>query len=100
MDVEKSVAIMDCVAGAGKTTLLLSIAMWFIRRKRTQNTEGCLHYVTETQELADDFLQRLEELEGSNEGIFPLGSVRHASERRSWLSCIYIYVYLRINMYM
>ena len=102
MDVQKSVAMLDCVAGAGKTTLLLSIAMWFIRRKKVEKTEGILHYVTETQELADDFHQRLVVLEGSDEGIFPLGFVGHASERRSCVSREYldIDVYLAICMSM
>ena len=75
--IEKSVAVMDCVAGAGKTTMLLSLAMWAIKRKE-KGAEGCLHYVCETQELADDFYVRLVELMQSNDGIFPLGCVPSA----------------------
>ena len=73
MDIEKSVAIMDCVAGAGKTTILLSMAMWTIKRNEKDGNDGCLHYMAENQELADDFQKRLTDLMNSSEGIFPLG---------------------------
>ena len=73
MDIDKSVAIMDCVAGAGKTTILLSLAMWAIHRKEGETDAGCIHYMAENQELADDFQKRLVDLMGSADGIFPLG---------------------------
>ena len=73
MDINKSVAIMDCVAGAGKTTILLCMAMWSIKRNEDDGYDGCLHYMAENQQLADDFLNRLTDLMDSKEGIFPLG---------------------------
>ena len=58
MELDRSVAIMDCVAGAGKTTILLAMAMWTIKRSR-EGCDGCLHYMAENQELVDDFHKRL-----------------------------------------
>ena len=82
MDIDKSVAIMDCVAGAGKTTILLSLAMWTIKRQEGESDAGCVHYMAENQELADDFQKRLEDLMGSSEGIFPLGYDQKNKEDR------------------
>ena len=78
MNIDKSVAIMDCVAGAGKTTILLSLAMWTIKRNQ-EGGDGCFHYMAENQELADDFQSRLTDLMGSGDGIFPLGFERFCS---------------------
>ena len=72
MDLDKSVTIMDCVAGAGKTTILLAMAMWIIKKNR-EGSDVCLHYMAESQELADDFRDQLVKLLGSRDGIFPLG---------------------------
>ena len=83
MDLDKSVAIMDCVAGAGKTTILLAMALWTLKRNRA-GFKGCLHYMAENQELVDDFHKRLQDLEKSSDGIFPLGyDQAHRQDRLS-----------------
>ena len=83
MDLDKSVAIMDCVAGAGKTTILLAMAMWTLKRNRA-GYKGCFHYMAENQELVDDFHNRLQDLEKSSDGIFPLGyDQAHGQDRLS-----------------
>ena len=50
MDIDNSVAIMDCVAGAGKTTILLALAMCAINRQEGESDAGCVHYMAENQE--------------------------------------------------
>ena len=72
--IDKSFVCFDCVAGSGKTTILLCLALWMLHVREIQNHPGCMHYMTENQALADDFLERLIALQGNNIGIFPLGS--------------------------
>ena len=71
-NLDSSFALLDCIAGSGKTTILVSLALWMLRLKEL-GAGGCLHYVTETQEMVNEFLARVREVNRSAEGIAPIG---------------------------
>ena len=69
---DSSFSVLDCIAGSGKTTILVSLALYMIHVSE-EGPKGCLHYMTETQEMVQEFIARVREVQGSDEGIAPIG---------------------------
>ena len=81
-NLDKSFCVLDCIAGSGKSTILVSVALW-TPRQRKLGGQGCLHYMTETQEMVTEFVQRVQEVQGSSEGTAAIGFEREANVDRS-----------------
>ena len=74
---DKSFSVLNCVAGSGKTTLLVSLALWMLADK-AKGGKGSLHYMTETQEMVNEFVNLVREVHGDNAGIAVIGYDREA----------------------
>ena len=71
-NIDSSFTVLDCIAGAGKTTMLVALALWMLHNKRL-GFGGCLHYMTETQEMVNEFIARVQHIHQSSEGITAIG---------------------------
>ena len=78
---DKSFSVLNCVAGSGKTTLLVSLALWMLADK-AKGGKGSLHYMTETQEMVNEFVNLVREVHGDNAGIAVIGYDREAGVDR------------------
>ena len=65
-------SVLDRRGGSGKTTILVSLALWMTNRSQ-EGSRGCLNYMTETQEMVNEFLQRGQEICGISESIEGIG---------------------------
>ena len=71
-NINSSFTVLDCTAGSGKTTIFVALALWMLSQTET-GFQGCLHYVTETQEMVMEFIDRVREVTGRNDGVAPIG---------------------------
>ena len=78
---DSSFSVLNCVAGSGKTTLLVSLALWMLADK-AKGGKGSLHYMTETQEMVNEFVLRVQEVQGDTAGIAVIGYDREAGVDR------------------
>ena len=80
-NIDSSFTVLDCIAGAGKTTILVALALWMLHQKRSEYG-GCLHYMTETQEMVNEFIARVRHVHQSSEGITAIGYDRVTGDDR------------------
>ena len=80
-NIDSSFTVLDCIAGAGKTTMLVALALWMLHNKRL-GFGGCLHYMTETQEMVNEFIDRVRHVHKSCEGITAIGYDRVTGDDR------------------
>ena len=80
-NLDMSFCVLDCIAGSGKTTIFVFLALWMLMQ-REAGAQGCLHYMTETQEMVTEFVQRVKDVHGNSEGIAAIGFDREANVDR------------------
>ena len=80
-NIDSSFTVLDCIAGAGKTTILVALALWMLHQKHS-GSGGCLHYMTETQEMVNEFIARVRHIHQSSEGIAAIGYDRVTGDDR------------------
>ena len=71
-NINSSFTVLDCTAGSGKTTIFVALALWMLRQNES-GFQGCLHYVTETQEMVMEFIDRVREVTQRDDGVAPIG---------------------------
>ena len=70
--INSSFTVLDCTAGSGKTTIFVALAVWMLSHIEN-GVQGCLHYVTETQEMVMEFIDRVREVTDTTDGVAPIG---------------------------
>ena len=71
-NINSSFTVLDCTAGSGKTTIFVALAVWMLSHIES-GVQGCLHYVTETQEMVMEFIDRVREVTNTTDGVAPIG---------------------------